>query len=76
MPQTLQHEVLEIKHSISVVSARRAHQAQRLGMAQKEIGMFAQIGYDITGVDGAGPSGHLDAIAKRLWLVLRTIGHH
>ena len=38
--------------------------------------MFAQIGYDVIGVDGAELFWRPDAIAKRLWLVLRTIGHH
>ena len=54
LAQPLDMEMLEIEHALAKLAARRAQQAQRLGVLIEEIGVTAEIGDDVAGADLAG----------------------
>ena len=73
--QPFEHEMLEIEDAVAELAARRAQQAQCLGMPVEKIGMTAQIGDDVAGTEFARQCRRRTATANRFRLVLRTVGH-
>jgi hypothetical protein len=67
--------MLKIENPVARLTGGGSQQLERVGMAIEEIGMLAQIGFDLARADFGRPHGRGKAAADRLWLVLRTIGH-